>query len=111
MAKLIRAIAHSVDPILNITCILGVILYVFAVMGMRVFGPAYTEEKFGAGEVPRWNLKDFSHSFMMVFRILCSEWVEPLWDCMRVTDAAALLFFLPCLIVGNFIVSLLLHLL
>ncbi|XP_031570121.1 sodium channel protein 60E-like [Actinia tenebrosa] len=104
MAKLIQAIAHSVDPILNITCILGVIIYVFAVMGMRIFGPAYTEEKFGAGQVPRWNLKDFSHSFMMVFRILCSEWVEPLWDCMRVTDAAALLFFLPCLIVGNFIV-------
>jgi len=105
MAKLIRAIAHSVDPILNITCILGVIIYVFAVMGMRIFGPAYTPEKFGPDGVPRWNFKDFAHSFMMVFRILCSEWVEPLWDCMKVTSPAALFFFMPCLIVGNFIVS------
>ena len=27
--------------------------------------------------------KDFFHSFMMIFRILCGEWAEPLWDCMR----------------------------
>ncbi|XP_048586594.1 sodium channel protein 60E isoform X3 [Nematostella vectensis] len=104
MAKLIRAIAHSVDPIFNITCILGVIIYVFAVVGMRVFGPHYTAEAFGSRGIPRWNFTDFTHSFMMVFRILCSEWVEPLWDCMRVTNTAALLFFLPALIVGNFIV-------
>jgi len=31
----------------------------------------------------RWNFNDFFHSFMMVFRILCGEWIEPLWDCMR----------------------------
>ena len=31
----------------------------------------------------RWNFSDFFHSFMMVFRILCGEWIEPLWDCMR----------------------------
>ena len=31
----------------------------------------------------RWNFTDFFHSFMMIFRILCGEWVEPLWDCMR----------------------------
>ena len=32
---------------------------------------------------PRWNFTDFFHSFMMIFRILCGEWIEPLWDCMR----------------------------
>ena len=32
----------------------------------------------------RWNFTDFFHSFMMIFRILCGEWIEPLWDCMRV---------------------------
>ena len=21
---------------------------------------------------------------MMIFRILCGEWIEPLWDCMRI---------------------------
>ena len=33
--------------------------------------------------VCRWNFTDFFHSFMMIFRILCGEWIEPLWDCMR----------------------------
>ena len=35
----------------------------------------------------RWNFKDFFHSFMMIFRILCGEWAEPLWDCMRAASS------------------------
>ena len=31
----------------------------------------------------RWNFTDFPHSFMMIFRVLCGEWIEPLWDCMK----------------------------
>lgn len=23
---------------------------------------------------------------MMIFRILCGEWIEPLWDCMRAEE-------------------------
>lgn len=34
----------------------------------------------------RWNFNDFFHSFMMIFRILCGEWIEPLWDCMRAEE-------------------------
>jgi len=36
----------------------------------------------------RWNFTDFFHSFMMIFRILCGEWIEPLWDCMRAETKA-----------------------
>lgn len=34
----------------------------------------------------RWNFSDFFHSFMMIFRILCGEWIEPLWDCMKAEE-------------------------
>ena len=47
----------------------------------------------------RWNFTDFFHSFMMIFRILCGEWVEPLWDCMRAEkkDVSALwVYILLC---------------
>ena len=44
---------------------------------------------------------------MMVFRILCGEWIEPLWDCMRAADELCMAVFLPTLILGNFIVSIL----
>ena len=53
----------------------------------------------------RWNFKDIFHSFMMVFRVLCGEWIEPLWDCMRAADELCMAVFLPTLILGNFIVS------
>lgn len=45
---------------------------------------------------------------MMIFRILCGEWIEPLWDCMRAEekDGASTCFaiFLPTLVMGNFMV-------
>ena len=106
MERLMKAIARSVGPVGNITLILSVVIYIFAVLGIKVFGEAYTADKFGEDGVPRWNFNDFWHAFMMVFRVLCGEWIEPLWDCMRATSAAkATLFFLTVLIVGNFIVS------
>ena len=101
-----RAIARSVEPVGNITLILGVVIYIFAVLGIKVFGKSYTPDKFGEDGVPRWNFNDFWHACMMVFRVLCGEWIEPLWDCMRATSAAkATMFFLTVLVVGNFIVS------
>ena len=101
-----KAIARSVGPVGNITLILSVVIYIFAVLGIKVFGKAYTVEKFGEDGIPRWNFNDFWHAFMMVFRVLCGEWIEPLWDCMRATSAGqATLFFLTVLVVGNFIVS------
>ena len=105
MAKLVTAITKSVGPVGNITLILGVIIYIFAVVGIKVFGDTYTTEKFGTDGVPRWNFNDFWHAFMMMFRVLCGEWIEPLWDCMRATNPMAILFFLPAFVIGNFIVS------
>jgi hypothetical protein len=42
---------------------------------------------------------------MMVFRVLCGEWIEPLWDCMRAEGELCMVVFLPTLVFGNFIVS------
>lgn len=42
---------------------------------------------------------------MMIFRILCGEWIEPLYDCMRATSPVSFLFFLTALVIGNFLVS------
>ena len=56
----------------------------------------------------RWNFIDFYHAFLMVFRILCGEWIEPLWDCMRIQNGAnrylCMAVFFPTLIMGNFMV-------
>ena len=106
MNRLMMAIARSIGPVGNITLILGVIVYIFAVLGMKIFGKDYKTDKFGGSGVPRWNFSDILHAFMMVFRVLSGEWIEPLWDCMRVTSAAkAIPYFLTVLVIGNFLVS------
>ena len=43
--------------------------------------------------------------FFKVFRVLCGEWVEPLWDCMFLADPSTCIpFFLLITFVANFMV-------
>lgn len=44
------------------------------------------------------------HSFMIVFRVLCGEWIESMWDCMRVSGSACVPFFLATVVIGNLVV-------
>lgn len=103
MNMLLRTIASSIGQLGNLTLVLGIIVYMLAVVGMQLFGSVYTEEKFG-GDIPRWNFNDFGHACMMIFRVLCGEWIEPLYDSMRATSPVSFLFFLTALVIGNFLV-------
>lgn len=60
---------------------------------------------FPDGDMPRWNFTDFMHSFMIVFRVLCGEWIESMWDCMLVGDVSCIPFFLATVVIGNLVVS------
>lgn len=44
------------------------------------------------------------HSFMIVFRVLCGEWIESMWDCMLVCDWPCVPFFLATVVIGNLVV-------
>uniref|UniRef100_A0A1B0ATG3 Sodium channel protein n=1 Tax=Glossina palpalis gambiensis TaxID=67801 RepID=A0A1B0ATG3_9MUSC len=44
------------------------------------------------------------HSFMIVFRVLCGEWIESMWDCMYVGDVSCIPFFLATVVIGNLVV-------
>ncbi|XP_070174402.1 sodium channel protein 1 brain-like isoform X2 [Littorina saxatilis] len=106
MNSLLMIIGSALGALGQLTCILLIILYIFAIVGLQLFKEKYTEYNFPSG-VPRWNFNDFFHSFMMMFRVLCGEWIEALWDCMRITevhDSVCMLVFFPTLIFGNFIV-------
>lgn len=86
---------------------LVIILYIFAVVGMQLFGADYVKNKhvFPGGEVPRWSFVDFFHSFLIVFRVLCGEWIESMWDCLNAAGWACVPFFLCTKIIGNLVVS------
>lgn len=45
------------------------------------------------------------HSFMIVFRVLCGEWIESMWDCLLVGGWTCIPFFLSTVVIGNLVVS------
>ncbi|XP_076443926.1 sodium channel protein 1 brain-like [Babylonia areolata] len=106
MNTLLTIIGNALSALGQLTIILGIILYIFAIIGLQLFHDKYDKFQFPNG-IPRWNFTDFFHSFMMMFRVLCGEWMEPLMDCMRmkeVGNSLCMLVFFPTLIFGNFVV-------
>ena len=106
MGDLLRTIASSMGALGNITVILGIIIYIFAVVGMQLFGKVYTKDKFpNRDHIPRYNFKNFGNSFMMIFRILCGKWIEPQWDLLLATNAASIIFIFLVFVIGRWVVS------
>ncbi|XP_046657917.1 sodium channel protein para-like isoform X5 [Daphnia pulicaria] len=103
---LISIMGKTVGALGNLTFVLCIIIFIFAVMGMQLFGKNYIDnvDRFPNKELPRWHFLDFMHSFMIVFRVLCGEWVESMWDCMLVGDSTCIPFFLATVVIGNLVV-------
>ncbi|KAJ6659307.1 hypothetical protein lerEdw1_019178 [Lerista edwardsae] len=105
---LIKIILNSVDALGNLTFVLAIIVFIFAVCGMQLFGGSYAKKRCNISEEckPRWHMEDFFHSFLIIFRILCGEWINTMWDCMVVVDISSLcpLVFLMVMVIGNLVV-------
>nr|XP_023410564.1 sodium channel protein type 5 subunit alpha-like [Loxodonta africana] len=105
---LIKIIGNSVGALGNLTLVLAIIVFIFAVVGMQLFGKNYSELRFrisDSGLLPRWHMMDFFHAFLIIFRILCGEWIETMWDCMEVSgQSLCLLVFLLVMVIGNLVV-------
>jgi voltage-gated sodium channel type V alpha len=89
---LIKIIGNSVGALGNLTLVLAIIVFIFAVVGMQLFGKNYSELRHrisDSGLLPRWHMMDFFHAFLIIFRILCGEWIETMWDCMEVSQPRA----------------------
>ncbi|XP_048026199.1 LOW QUALITY PROTEIN: sodium channel protein type 4 subunit alpha A [Megalobrama amblycephala] len=108
LSMLIKIIGNSVGALGNLTLVLAIIVFIFAVVGMQLFGKSYKECVCKISqdcELPRWHMNDFFHSFLIVFRILCGEWIETMWDCMEVAGASmCLIVFMMVMVIGNLVV-------
>ncbi|XP_030065161.1 sodium channel protein type 2 subunit alpha isoform X11 [Microcaecilia unicolor] len=105
---LIKIIGNSVGALGNLTLVLAIIVFIFAVVGMQLFGKSYKEHVCKISddcELPRWHMNDFFHSFLIVFRVLCGEWIETMWDCMEVAEQSmCLVVFMMVMVIGNLVV-------
>uniref|UniRef100_H2ZFQ6 Sodium channel protein n=1 Tax=Ciona savignyi TaxID=51511 RepID=H2ZFQ6_CIOSA len=100
---LIKIIGNSMGSLGNLVLILFILLFIFAVVGMQLFREKYNAVE---GEL-RWHMKDFGHSFLIVFRILCGEWIETMWGCMhygKEISALCIPMFMLVQVVGNLVV-------
>ena len=91
ISQLISIIFRTLGALGNLTFVLTIIIFIFAVVGTQVFGENYKKKCYIFNEecprnesealarnisitrtyVPRWNMTDFWHTFMVVFRVLC----------------------------------------
>ncbi|KAI3359451.1 hypothetical protein L3Q82_013761, partial [Scortum barcoo] len=105
---LIKIIGNSVGALGNLTLVLAIIVFIFAVVGMQLFGKNYKDcvcRISSDCELPRWHMHDFFHAFLIIFRVLCGEWIETMWDCMEVSgQAMCLIIFMMVLVIGNLVV-------
>uniref|UniRef100_A0A672V8Q7 Sodium channel protein n=1 Tax=Strigops habroptila TaxID=2489341 RepID=A0A672V8Q7_STRHB len=105
---LIKIIGNSVGALGNLTLVLAIIVFIFAVVGMQLFGKSYKEcvcKISSDCKLPRWHMHDFFHSFLIVFRVLCGEWIETMWDCMEVAgQPMCLTVFMMVMVIGNLVV-------
>ncbi|XP_027516352.1 sodium channel protein type 5 subunit alpha-like, partial [Corapipo altera] len=104
---LMKIILNSCGALSNLTLVLTITVFIFAVLGMQLLGSDY-ETKFRKistnGEL-RWHMKDFSHSVLIIFRILCGEWIETMWECMEVAGKEkCITIFMLVLVIGNLVV-------
>uniref|UniRef100_A0A8V1A1Z6 Sodium channel protein n=1 Tax=Gallus gallus TaxID=9031 RepID=A0A8V1A1Z6_CHICK len=104
---LIKIIGNSLGALSNLTLVLAIIVFIFAIVGVQLFGGSYRTygDKIKKNGEIRWHMMDFFHSFLVIFRILCGEWIETMWDCMVVAEKPlCLLVFLLVMVIGNLVV-------
>ena len=101
----------SVSILFKVTLISTIIISnQIQIMHANTFSHCFIDNKdrFPDKDLPRWNFVDFMHSFMIVFRVLCGEWIESMWDCMWVASEVCVPFFLATVVIGNLVVSIVL---
>uniref|UniRef100_A0A3B4ZB52 Sodium channel protein n=1 Tax=Stegastes partitus TaxID=144197 RepID=A0A3B4ZB52_9TELE len=105
---LIKIIGNSVGALGNLTLVLAIIVFIFAVVGMQLFGKSYKDCVCKISDdctLPRWHMNDFFHSFLIVFRVLCGEWIETMWDCMEVAGPTmCITVYMMVMVIGNLVV-------
>ncbi|KAJ8251795.1 hypothetical protein GJAV_G00225520 [Gymnothorax javanicus] len=105
---LLRIIGNAFWALGQVCLVVVVTVLTFAVVGMRFFGKShknYVCKISSDCKLPRWHMADLFHSFMTVFRVLCGEWIELLWDCMEVAGRGmCCIYFLSVVVLGSLVV-------
>lgn len=73
MKVLLSIIISTIGALGNLTFVLVIVIYIFAVIGMQLFSKDYTPDKFDPDPVPRFDFF-FFYIFLIIFSI--NVWSE-----------------------------------
>lgn len=102
---LLNTIIVSIIDVANASFLLAVIMFIFTLLGMQLFGGKMTPEQYG-GEQPMAHFDNLFWSFVTVFQVLTGEnWNEVLYDGMHGAGIGVSVFYFVSLnIVGNYVI-------
>ncbi|XP_051022082.1 sodium channel protein type 7 subunit alpha [Acomys russatus] len=106
--NLMHILGNTLVALKDLVLLLFIFVYFSTVFGMKLFGQSYKDCVCRIDQdclLPRWHMSDFLHAYMTVFRILCGEWIETLWDCMEVVGQFwCIPFYMVVILIGNLLI-------
>ncbi|XP_037834364.1 sodium channel protein type 4 subunit alpha B isoform X2 [Kryptolebias marmoratus] len=89
--------------------VLVLVVFMFTVVGMELFQDDYMVCRISTDcTLPRWHTEDFFHAVLLVFRVLCGEWMESMQNCIQVSNGTVcVIFYMTVLFIGNLLVLIL----
>nr|XP_036851965.1 sodium channel protein type 7 subunit alpha isoform X1 [Manis javanica]XP_036851966.1 sodium channel protein type 7 subunit alpha isoform X1 [Manis javanica] len=105
---LMLTLRNSLVALKDLVLLLVIFVFFSAVVGLKLFGLSYKECVCNIDKdchLPRWHMYDFLHSYLNIFRILCGEWIETLWDCFKVAgEFSCISFYMMVILIGNLLI-------
>jgi len=97
--KIVIAFAKAIPQISNLFVLMLLLMSIFALLGMQAFGGT------GVSNDSRWHFDFFYNAMLTVFGIFSGGWVDAFQACSETVGVGlSAAFFLPCLLVGFFII-------
>lgn len=104
MQKQLLVMLRTLDSVLNFLLLLGLFIFMFAVMGMHLFGGNWEDYSSSQVSQPRQNFDSFLYSILTVFQVLTTEeWNLLLYHTMHASSKYAALYYVILITIGTFI--------
>jgi len=104
LQRLLVTIMRSIADVASASVVLLIIMFIFVLMGMQLFGGQFTPEVFG-DDMPRAHFDNFWWAFVTVFQVLTGEnWNEVLFASRKAVGDVAIVYFVALNVIGNYLI-------
>ena len=105
--KIVMTLIRTLPQMLNILVLMGLVLLIFALLGMQLFGGAYDEAHgYGPGlrELPRGHFDYFGPAALSCFVMMTGSWYDMSIAAMEVVGPKVAFFFVVVVVVGFYLI-------